>query len=99
MQTLIGNNVTTKVNAAVSANRNSNGTAYTAPATGYAILTLRVPVAATLNIEIGGQSIYALTAQTVAPIVVYLGPNQTVVVSGYTSGVIYITGVEFINSP
>lgn len=71
--TLIGNNVTLKVSAAIATSRTSNGTAYTAPANGYAIINLSFIAnggAGYAHVTVGGQPaqyFYAGTNQYVAP--------------------------------
>lgn len=97
--TLIGNNVTTKVSAAVSVSSTTTGVKYTAPATGYAIVqvwwsaTTGTP---TWAIATGKTAPAASTAFTT----LYLGPSQNLeVVTNASAVTFYVAGVEFVNSP
>lgn len=55
------NNTTLKVNAAVSANRTTNGNFYTAPANGYAILNISAVRNGGGDITVGGRTVFQMT--------------------------------------
>lgn len=108
--TLIGNNVTLKTSAAISATKSVNtaGTAtdtlYTAPVTGYAIINLFVTAFAStqLVVSIGGRTSLITAAVDTASRTFYVGPSQSVVITvtgaaGVTT--VVTSGVEFINTP
>jgi len=102
-----------KINAAVANSRSSNGTLYTAPANGYAILNLAAN-AGTLGCDITVASIlvysFNATGTTGAPqsgasggqvgsVTIYVGPSQVVSVVNYSgTRAIGVSGVEFVNA-
>lgn len=77
-----------KVNAAIEV----QGSTYTAPATGYAIVQIYGNSMSDSG-AIGGRTVFDLTAGSVQGQTLYIGPSQTISLSGAT-----ITGVEFINT-
>jgi hypothetical protein len=94
--TLVSSNTTIKVNAAVGATFATNGTVYTAPADGYAIVNLVLSGGFNATVQVGGRNILS-TASTQNT--VYIGPSQSLVVSFYSAGTLWISGVSFINTP
>jgi hypothetical protein len=94
--TLVSSNTTIKVNAAVGNTVTGNGTVYTAPADGYAIVNLVLSGSWGGTVRVGGRDLLsnATTQNTI-----YIGPSQSLVVSSYSAGTLNISGVEFINTP
>lgn len=90
-------NQTIKVSAAVANSRTSSGTIYTCPANSYAILNAYIAVAND-SIAVGGVTALTDTANNIMK-TIYVGPSQTVVTTHGGSGLITVSGVEFINSP
>lgn len=102
--TLIGNNVTVKINGAVSNSASATSgatTLYTAPATGYAIVNLFCTAfGSSGTFTVGGRVVHSFTGVSTVPIVVYVGPSQVVQITATgaaNTGV--ISGVDFVNSP
>lgn len=97
MQASISNSSSIKVSAAVANSRTSNGTIYTCPANSYAILNAYI---ATTNdtISVGGVLVLYDAAANIMK-TIYVGPGQSVVTAHGASGLITVSGVEFINSP
>lgn len=101
-----------QVNAAVSATRSSNGTIYTAPANGYAIINCHAAAGTGgFLVDVGGVTAYRFsdTATTASPqsgvsgnaissVTLYVGPSQTVAISSYSgTKVLTVSGVEFVS--
>lgn len=102
-----------KINAAVAASRSSNGTLYTAPSNGYAILNLAANAGtAGCDITVGGILVYSFlaTASAGAPqsgvsggqvgsVTIYAGPSQAVEIVNYSgTRSIGVSGVELVNA-
>lgn len=95
--TLIGNNVTLKVNAAVSGSSSASSTPiYTAPASSYALLN--VYVASGGGFVVGGVTVAGVAANTTFTGVV-VGPGQTLATSLGNAVLVAVSGVSLINSP
>lgn len=102
-----------RVNGAIAASRSSDGTIYTAPANGYAIINCHASAGTGgFLINIGSVTAYRFsdTATTASPqsgvsgnavgsVTLYVGPSQVVAVASYsgTKG-LTISGVEFVSS-
>lgn len=95
---VISANTTIKVNGAIDSSITSSATMYTAPANGYAIINAVITSStAGASIAIAGNTL--ISSVLGYPVVLYVGPSQSVVGSISTSGAMNINGVEFINSP
>lgn len=94
---MFSNNTTIKINAAVTGSGTS-GTIYTAPASGYAILNVRLS-GSNQGITVGGIQTITNQAATSTPYTIYVGPSQAVAVTTDSTGSVQVTGVSFINSP
>jgi len=84
-------------------NLSSNANAYTAPATGYAIVTLAVEAAGdAVRFQVGGRSMFITAAGGAglqAAYGVYVGPGKAVSFSNNTSlASVFVVGVEFTNT-
>lgn len=106
--TLVSNQVTIKINAAVSASNTSitSGsftTVYTCPANSYSIVNIRlVPGTTNVSFRVGGQDISGTQTSAQTYLGVYVGPGQTVQANNPAvigNAAIYVSGVEFTNSP
>jgi hypothetical protein len=88
-----------KVNAAVSATRSTNGTMYTAPSNGYAILNYYISTNNAGDITVASN--VAANGVSGAPQkgTIYVGPSQVVAAANIagTTG-INLSGVEFVNA-
>jgi len=94
--TLVSSNTTIKVNGAVSATTTFSATVYTAPANSYAILNLFTNSSFNGQILVGGQIVANGASQIYT---IYVGPSQSVSTLFQTTGTMYISGVNFINTP
>lgn len=101
-----------QVSDAISYSRSSNGTLYTAPANGYAIINCYAAAGTgTFELLVGGATAYRFsdTANTgtpqsgvsgnaIAAITIYVGPSQAVAIGSYSgTKVLNISGVEFVS--
>lgn len=113
--TLIGNNVTVKINGAVSGTATASGgsaTIYTAPANGYAIVNVCIDLSGSAgSITVAGRKVLVFNSGFLGPIAassfvaggftVYVGPSQALAIVADAAGYnrAVASGVEFINSP
>lgn len=96
--TLIGNNVTLKVSAAVSGSTSSNGAAaYTAPANSYAIVNVG-GTGTSQGYSVGGQQVRA-AGGVFNDLGVIIGPSQAITLQTGSTGTITVSGVLLTNSP
>ena len=109
------NNTTLKVSSVsggtVSNSISSATTIYTCSANSYALVNLGSTAGAQFTVQIGGRTVAVLsgtagtglgcvgTAGSTPSQGFIVGPSQAVAISSYTSGTLYISGVEFVNSP
>lgn len=100
---LIGNNVTLKVNAAASGTATSAGTLqtlYTSPANAYAIVQISCTTfGGTCVVTINSRQVCVFTAVNQSFFNIYVGPSRTVSINATSSTTVDLSGVEFINSP
>lgn len=96
--TLVSSNTTIKVNAAVTAARDSNGIVYTAPANGYAIVHVYQNGTFNLTMTAAGAVAGILNSQ-IGLVAFYLGPGHAIEITSYSSGYAYVYGVSFVNTP
>ncbi len=98
--TLIGNNVTQKINTtAVNTTRSSNGTIYTAPATGFAIVFIYGLASSNYTLQYAGNTINTVSAAGLIYQTFYVAPSTALSLTGHTAGSILVIGTEFLNSP
>jgi len=94
--TLVSSNTTIKVNAALNPSTVTSSTLYTAPANGYAIITLNlIQTAGTTTVFVAGRRVASGAGNFYG---VYVGPSQAVSCTIGT-GQVDIVGVEFVNTP
>lgn len=99
---VISSNVSMKVSAAIATNRTTTGTFFTCAANSYAIINIFIPQGGSNTgiITIGGEMIAIYNTVNAFNLTAYVGPSQAVALNVSTgSATIYITGVQFINSP
>jgi hypothetical protein len=76
-----------KINAAVAASRSSNGTVYTAPATGYAIVNVAFSGGVGgLNITVGGQQVMSFYGAAINQLTPKSDAAAVVAVAGSSTG-------------
>lgn len=105
--TLVSSNTTIKVNGAISAGNatgSNNGTLYTAPANGYAIVQYyKAGGTTSVSPRVSGRQVGLALTTEVLIYNIYVGPSQSFTWTGSgvesIANVINITGVEYINTP
>lgn len=90
---------TIQIQSAIAASVNAPGTLLAAiGADEYAIINIMMT--GTADLAIGGNAVYSqLAADAVVrrPYTAYVGPGQSVTVTGLTAGIVFISGVLFKN--
>ena len=102
--TLVSSNTTIKVNAAVDTTRTSDGTVYTGPSNGYAIVNIELNNTGSGSVTISDGTIDVLTVGVSASARLfgyYLGPGLalSVTFAGGATGNAILRGISFVNTP